>query len=70
MSTCPECRNPATVGQGDVARCPDHATDRAALHARLHALESATLPTDRGTRDRVLAESDAIEFRLGELDAR
>ena len=68
MPACPECGKPATVGQGYAARCPAHATDKAALHARLHALESAELPTDRGTRDRVLAEADAIERRLGELD--
>jgi hypothetical protein len=69
MPACPECGKPATVGQGDAARCPEHATDKAALHARLHTLESAELPDDRGTRDRVLAEEDAIEYRIGELDA-
>jgi hypothetical protein len=66
---CPECDNPATVGQGDVARCPDPATDHTALHARLQALESAELPTDPAERDRALAEADAIEFRIGEIES-
>ena len=68
MPACPECGKPATVGQGYAARCPAHATDKAALRARLHALESASLPADPATRDRIVAEVDAIEDRLGELD--
>ena len=31
-------------------------------------LESATLPADPAERDRVLAEADAIEFRIGGLE--
>jgi hypothetical protein len=67
MPTCPECDNAATIGQGDTARCPDHAADKAALHTRLRALESAELPDDPAERDRALAEADAIEYRLHEL---
>jgi hypothetical protein len=44
----------------------DHATDKAALHARLRALESATLSRTPTKRDRALAEMDAIERRLSE----
>ena len=70
MIVCAKCDNRATIPQTDGAFCPDHATDRAALHARLHAVESATLPDDPAERDRALAEEDAIEYRLGELEAR
>ena len=64
---CPECGRVATIEQPDGPRCADHATDRAALKTRLHALGAATLSADAAERDRALAEADAIEYRLHEL---
>jgi hypothetical protein len=65
---CPECGRPAAIEQPDGPRCADHATNRAALKARLHVLGAATLSTDPAERDRALAEADAIEYRIGELE--
>ena len=65
---CAECGRPATIEQPDGPRCADHATNRAALKARLHALGAATLSADPAKRDQALAEADAIEYRIGELE--
>ena len=65
---CPLCDRPATIEQPDGPRCADHATNRTALKARLHALGAATLSADPAERDRALAEADAIEYRIGELE--
>jgi hypothetical protein len=47
-----------------------HATDVLALNVRLRELDFSPLPADPAKRDRALAEADAIEFRIGELEAR
>jgi hypothetical protein len=69
MPTCPECGNPATIEQADEHRCAAHATDILALNARLRELDFSP-PTDPAERHRALAEEDAIEFRIGELESR
>ena len=60
---CPLCDSPATIEQGASFACPDHATDKAALRARLGILEAKSDPTSPE-----LLEADRIELRIGELD--